>query len=289
MDPTTRKRLVAAAEEGIATDLERRMTIAGMKPQPGAIMLVNDTDPTFFWVGLTWHRDAPEMLFCVPADEFPLAGSPDIAVDKKLASFEMTLRCGHALWFTPPLLERVEVVAKVDATVLEEALDLVAQLIDGTVISTDVDEIAELDAWYGRLDVATRQIERLRKDLEDSQASAGDAHVVTRLPAPELAWAASGVTTEWPTLEFAGPLGRTFALEGGLSDSALGRTTFTCAQLAGPRYPVVAMKLALRLIDGRLLRPVEASAHDGDVVTFESLGGFERVDAIVVEAFQEEP
>jgi hypothetical protein len=201
------------------------------------------------------------------------------------ASFPVTLRCGHGIWFSPPLLARASVVGELADSACSAALDIVERLIDGRVDHDPGIDDDEVQQWYERLDAAVHEVAQLRERAEDEEAAiARPGSVVLRTPfvAPELAWAASGTTTEWPSIEFGGPGDRVFALEGGMTDRSRSQTTFRCALIAGARFPLAEFRLTLVLNDGSVLQPRERVQRDGDAVTFEALSGPEDVREVVV-------
>jgi len=157
-------RLTKAANEALERDKQRKIAIEGRKPGPGVMMLVEGTaevEPHLFWVGLAWHADDKNLLFCVPADENDLTvGSVDIAT--KCSSFPITLRCGFGTWFDADLLKRCGVTGLVHDGVCEEALDIVEKIVEGPAPYDPRRDTEDVDNWHFLVERAVKKLEEVR-------------------------------------------------------------------------------------------------------------------------------
>jgi len=271
MDPFTRRKLEKKVRAANAEIAGLRQRVAGLRPGPGTFLLIPGADPICLWAGLTWHRESTELLFCVPADDAPFLGSADRRTTD--ASFPQTLRCGYGTWISQPLLDQATVVGELSKNDCEAALDIVESLLDDRGDEGHPDEDEGLLEWYDELDGIAHEVAELRDRAEEAEEAVGMENVV-RFPAPapqhELVWAASGSTAVWPVKTLAGPEGRKFWLEGGVTDRSSATTTFRCVLVDGAKYPVARFGIELELTDGRVVHSVEREVWDGATVTFVS-------------------
>ena len=151
-------------QRALEEDKKLRLRLPDIHLGPGAILLVPGADPTWFLVGLTWHRDSEDLLFCVPADDAPFVGATDVPTSA--ASFPVTLRCGYGIWITRPLLNQTTVVGEVSIDACSVALDRVEQLHKGSFESGLEDDDVDLQEWYDRTGLAVEHVARIRTAAE---------------------------------------------------------------------------------------------------------------------------
>ena len=78
-------------------------------------------DAALEWLVVREHPDDPDLLLVAPADDFPLAGTPDVVLPHELVGRPLTARCGEGLWLPRCVCSsRLRV-----GTVPQEALSLV--------------------------------------------------------------------------------------------------------------------------------------------------------------------
>src|SRR4051812_7005429 len=90
----------AAAAERLARSREQAGPRAG-PPGPGDLYVFPlDVEAALEWLVVLEHPDDRGLLLAVPADDFPLAGTPDVAVAREQAGRPLTVRCGEGLWLS---------------------------------------------------------------------------------------------------------------------------------------------------------------------------------------------
>src|SRR4051794_948888 len=99
--PTPAERIRAALAD--ASDSLRQQSL----PEPGATaptpgeLFVFDTREEFAleWLLVRFHPDDPRFALLAPADDFPLVGTPDLALPRELVARPLIVRCGETDWF----------------------------------------------------------------------------------------------------------------------------------------------------------------------------------------------
>src|SRR4051794_3794844 len=93
-------------------------------PAPGDLYVFDaGEDVGLEWLVVRLHPDDPGLLLLAPADDFPLIGTPDVALPRELVGRPLSVRCGETDWFPASLCApRLRVGA-----VPEQTLGLVCQ------------------------------------------------------------------------------------------------------------------------------------------------------------------
>ncbi len=134
-------------------------------PTPGDLYVFDaGEDVGLEWLVVRLHPDDPDLLLLAPADDFPLVGTPDVALPHELIGRPLSVRCGETDWFPASLCTpRLRVGA-----VPEHALGLVCQrladLARGRAIPSgdaSIDFDPEYEEWIG--DVARARVSLLAR------------------------------------------------------------------------------------------------------------------------------
>ena len=118
-------------------------------PTPGDLYVFDSAgDAALEWLIVREHPDDPDLLLVAPADDFPLAGTPDVGLPRELIRRPLTARCGEALWLPQDACAlRLRV-----GTVPKEALSLVrrklADLFQGQASGSDDQRQSDIDPEY---------------------------------------------------------------------------------------------------------------------------------------------
>jgi hypothetical protein len=114
------------------------------------------------WAVLLAHPDDPALLFAVPADDNPLAGTGDLDVPAVAACGPLTLRCGHGLWIPAADLAREPHTGFLEEEYLQQARQLLARLtaagVESTPAQQDVDDDPEYEEWLEQIEAAREAV-----------------------------------------------------------------------------------------------------------------------------------
>jgi hypothetical protein len=105
------------------------------------------------------HPDHPDLLFAVPADDFPLAGSTDVAVRASPQCPGLNLRCGQGIWIRADDLERTGRLGSVDPEAITAARRVLAALARGNIDESPAALEIEADPEYQHW---IREVEQVR-------------------------------------------------------------------------------------------------------------------------------
>jgi hypothetical protein len=136
-------------------------------PRPGDLFLFRMPGALDVrWAVILPHPDDPRLLFSVPADGQPLAGTNDVRVPEEASGGPLVLRCGYGLWihqddFNPGLR-----TGALDDRHVEQARAKLAQIAGGQVEGTTLEKETEWDPDYEDwLDEVARVSDRLARRL----------------------------------------------------------------------------------------------------------------------------
>jgi hypothetical protein len=191
---------------------------------PGDVFLFHGPAPVALrWAVVLTHPDRP-LLFAVPADTNPLAGTADVTVPPSAPGGPMVLHCGHGLWIHqddfPPGLR----VARLEDRFLRRAQDKLAEVargrVEGTAGQRETDALPAYDDWVGEVaraadvlaDTLRRRervvpVQAFRRDVlpgpvadPDAEDAAEPRHVLAAAPALHelLAVAPGEAPPAWP-------------------------------------------------------------------------------------------
>lgn len=154
------------AKENLLADKLRQLP---KSPQDGDIFLFEQGDNLGLeWVVLFSHHKNEELLFTVPADDNPMAGSTDITISENALCGPLTLRCGQSLW-----IHKTDFDMKLRVGVLENkhwlrALNKVEQIFEGNLQSTAWQREKDADPEYKEwMDLLYKDHEAVRQALHD--------------------------------------------------------------------------------------------------------------------------
>jgi hypothetical protein len=157
-------------------------------PAPGDLYLFRlGEGAALEWLVVREHPDDPGLLLMVPADDFPLAGTPDVKVPDELAHRPLSVRCGQGLWLPARQLEPHLRVGSLAAEALRQVRQKLAELARGQAAGTEEQRQTDLDPeyedWLG-------EVELMRQRLQEQADQAGRVVLfsdLSRQPPPELA------------------------------------------------------------------------------------------------------
>jgi hypothetical protein len=144
-------------------------------PSPGDLYVFDLAgDAALEWLVVREHPDDPDLLSVAPADEFPLAGTPDVALPRELAGRPLTVRCAKGLWLPATLcLPRLRVGA-----VRDEAVRLVrgrfAELVRGQAVGSAEQRSSDVDPEYETwMELVAQARELLQRRADRAPADLG--------------------------------------------------------------------------------------------------------------------
>src|SRR5262245_39736977 len=89
---------IADAAEKLAR--QRVQAVGRDAPAPGDLYVFDaGEDVGLEWLVVRFHPDDPGSLLLAPADDFPLIGTPDVALPPELVGRPLSVRCGETDWF----------------------------------------------------------------------------------------------------------------------------------------------------------------------------------------------
>ena len=134
-------------------------------PTPGDLYVFDSAeDAALEWLVVREHPHDRDLLLVAPADDFPLAGTPDVMLPHELVGRPLTARCGEALWLPRGwCAPRLRV-----GTLPQEALSLVrrrlADLSRGRASGNDDQRQSDLDPeyeyWIGLVEQSRELLQR---------------------------------------------------------------------------------------------------------------------------------
>ena len=142
---------------------EAALSQRGDEVVPGELYLFrNNPDFLVQWAAISEHPDDPQLLFIVPADLNPMAGSADVIVPETATWGPITLRCACGLWVARSVLGRAKHSGFLEAEYLVQAQEKMAQLARGNVEGTPEQEDADFDPdykdWMNEVAAATNEL-----------------------------------------------------------------------------------------------------------------------------------
>jgi hypothetical protein len=137
-------------------------------PTPGDLYVFPlGADAALEWLVVRAHPDDHNLLFLVPADGSPLAGTPDVPLPHDLVRRPLTVRCGEGLWAPALHLQPGFRVGVLPAEALRLVRQKVGDLARGRVTGTEeqrrADGDPEYEDWLGRVE---RARERLQAEMD---------------------------------------------------------------------------------------------------------------------------
>jgi hypothetical protein len=149
-------------------------------PTPGDLYVFHcATDAGLEWMIVREHPDEPDLLLAVPADDFPLVGTPDVVLP---VGRSLTARYGESAWLPKrAFVSRLRVGA-----VPPDALVLVrrklADLARGRISATDDQREADIDPEYEEwMDLVQQSRELLGQRLDRTPSDFGVVIPFTQL------------------------------------------------------------------------------------------------------------
>jgi hypothetical protein len=183
------RRAVAEAAEALARETAHGGDQSA-SPSVGDLYVFDlAVDAAIEWLVVREHPDDPGLLLMVPADDFPLAGTPDVALPHDLIGRPFTLRCGEGLWLPRSLcLPRLRV-----GTVPDEGVRAIrrklAELVRGQAVGSDDQRSVDVDPEYETwIDLVAQARELLQRRADPAPAEKRDLvirfdQLTNRLPA----------------------------------------------------------------------------------------------------------
>jgi hypothetical protein len=143
-------------------------------PAPGDLYVFDVGDVGLEWLVVRSHPDDPRLLLLAPADDFPLAGTPDLAIPPEVVGRPLTVRCGETDWFpaglcTPRL--RAGAVPENALGLVRHRLADIARGRSSEPADPSVDFDPEYEDWVG--EVARARVSLLAR-AGAVQSDAGD-------------------------------------------------------------------------------------------------------------------
>ena len=146
-------------------------------PRPGDLFLFRMPGALEVrWAVILPHPDDPRLLFSVPADGHPLAGTNDVRVPKEVPSGPLALRCGYGLWIHQDDFDRALRAGALEDLYVQEARAKLAQIaagqVQGTPLQTETEWNPDYEDWLDEVArISDRLAQRLRtRTLEVSLA-----------------------------------------------------------------------------------------------------------------------
>lgn len=139
-------------------------------PQPGDLYVFDTgVEGTVEWMVVRPHPDDAGIVLLAPADDFPLAGRPDVSLKPEFINRPLTVRCGETVWIAVTACpEHLHV-----GFVPDEAVTLVRQklaaLARGSLMddrgAARVEADPEYRAWLSQIAIAREAVERRNNAL----------------------------------------------------------------------------------------------------------------------------
>ncbi|WP_020473482.1 hypothetical protein [Zavarzinella formosa] len=104
-------------------------------------------DVALEWLVVRFHPDDSSLLLLAPADDFPLAGPPDIVLPETLVGRRLTIRCGETDWFPADFCESRLRVGAVPEQAISSVRQRLADLVRGRPVEP-ADRSADFDPEY---------------------------------------------------------------------------------------------------------------------------------------------
>ncbi len=196
MDRDSRvEQLRLATGEAAARFLKQREELEDLRgepPQQGDLFLVTASgEPSVEWLVVEHDSDAAGRWLVVVADDNPLVGSRDLAIDAAAAGGVTTLRCGVHASVEGRALERETRTGRVDEEVLdrvrERRREIAAGARRGALSERQVDDSMAYGDWIGKLegiltDSPNRSATAVTPSADRAIHKHGDS--VAKLPVP---------------------------------------------------------------------------------------------------------
>jgi hypothetical protein len=115
------------------------------------------------WLVVRDHPDDGDLLFLVPVDGFPLAGTPDVELAEEAGGRPLTPRCGQGLWLPSRHLPARLRVDALPGDALRPVRQKMAELARGRLKATERQRQADADPEYQEWIAA---VEQVRQQLE---------------------------------------------------------------------------------------------------------------------------
>jgi hypothetical protein len=142
------RREAAAAEANLARARSQPAQRSG-PPAPGDLYaLAEDETAALEWLAVYPHPDDSSLLLIVPADDFPLVGTPDVALSGDPARRHLTARCGQGLWVPAGLLEPHRRVGFLPDQGLRPVRQKLADLARGRLAGNEEQQQVDADPEY---------------------------------------------------------------------------------------------------------------------------------------------
>jgi hypothetical protein len=124
-------------------------------PSPGDLYVFDaGEDVGLEWLVVRFHPDDSGLLLLAPMDDFPLVGTPDLALPRELVGRPLTVRCGETDWFPASLCAPRLRAGAVPEPALVLVRQRLADLARGRPITTEDESIdfdAEYEEWIGEV------------------------------------------------------------------------------------------------------------------------------------------
>lgn len=146
---------IDAAKVNLQT-IEDRVSARSGGPKPGDMYVMEEN--ILEWLVIREHPDDSTLLFIVPTDDFPFAGTPDVDMSQE-ASRPLFARCGWGAWVPTSLLQERYRVDALPEPALALAREMMAKLARGKWVSEpSVDNDPEYADWIGVVAQASGQL-----------------------------------------------------------------------------------------------------------------------------------
>jgi len=282
--------------------LDKLLASRGSSIEPGDLIHVAyPSDSEIWWAVLRVHAEDPDLLLCVPADVFPLVGTPDVGVPASAASGPLSLRCGSSSWIPRGrLLPAGRRVGVLEEWHLDRANDKMDEVLRGRLTGSpeqqEADADIELEEWMLALDVIQGAVMEAVMDFacEEPETAAFPRRTALRELAARfvspfelpLAWGglslASGGTTEWDETQAARPIpGWPYRIRA-ISSEPEDRTVLVVRREDARRE---ILRVFLLLADGSCALPEGGWERDfgtGEEITFPGAGRAQDITAVLV-------
>jgi hypothetical protein len=210
--PTSRPadRIRAAIAEAAET-LARQpvQPTGGDTPTPGDLYLFDaGEDVGLEWLAVRFHPDDSSLLLLAPMDDFPLVGTPDLALPREIVGRPLTVRCGETDWFPASLCAPRLRAGAVPEPVLALVRQRLADLARGRPVAAEDESIdfdAEYEEWVG-------EVARARAALL-ARASVPDAKSLVVVPVAPLSTSPPSQFAPTPEFSLAAETGGTLFAE----------------------------------------------------------------------------
>ncbi len=125
------------------------------------------------WLVVRPHPDDAGLLFVVPVDDYPRAGTPDVALAAEVAGRPRAARCGQGLWIAADRFEERHRAGRLADEALRLVRQKLADLARGRITSSDEQRAADDDSDYAGW---MEDVEAARQRLEEPPGgSSGNA------------------------------------------------------------------------------------------------------------------